>query len=154
MNRRLLITLFAVMFIYNLPSWLTASPIHYWLDSIFCSTALIAFLSATQLRLSRKMNIINAVVISIILIELFAIYATIEAWYSYLSSNSQWFYEHYEYIMSACYYVEIVIIIAGLTSGTYSRIYSLCVTFVNRFKAISNLLLSRDRHICKSTQAI
>lgn len=156
MNRRLLITLNCVLAIYIIPSYIPVHAAWYWLDAIVCSCLLIAYLSCKQLRWRRKINTISAVVISVIAIESFAIICQALAWYEWtqVSSQSQWFYAHYEYIMSACYYVELSIIIAGMASGSYTRINSLCVTFVNRFKAISNSLLHKQRYLCKSTQAI
>ena len=154
MTKRLLITLISIIALYNIPAWAVAHGQWYWLDCIVCSLLLIAFLSSTQLRYRRKINTISAVVLSIILIECFAICVDFAAWYGFVAHKSQWFYDNFERIMTACYYVELTIIITSMAIGSYTRINSLCITFANRFKAVSNFLLYWVGHLCKSTQAI
>lgn len=91
--------------------------------------------------------------VTIMCIEAFAIAIMFASCLQFnLSLKSQWFYEHYEHIMTVCYLAELIAIMPGVFRDGHTLFCDIRL-YIHRCSKSFNHLFSNSRlSLCKSTR--
>lgn len=88
-------------------------------------------------------------------IEFVAMAWNLAAWYEFkMSPESQLFQDHYGFIMSYCYALEVLTIMGAALSGRFKRIYHNWIHTDRNSESNRSIVLTSESHICTSPQKV